>query len=79
MVLLRLAEYAFIFLGILFVVTQVLVPAFMGTALFPLFRHEAKLEAEAMDVNQAIREQDIQNEISKKRESLNKGKGERHV
>jgi hypothetical protein len=46
------AELLLVAAAIALLITQVLVPLFLGKQLFPLFRKQGRLEAELAEVNQ---------------------------
>lgn len=51
-------------LALLFFLTQVMLPAFRGTALFPMFRREGELEKSLSEAKQTIRERGIEKDIA---------------
>jgi hypothetical protein len=69
-----LLEVVVLSLVVLFIGTQILVPAMRGRALFPMFRKEAKIEAEVVEVEQAIHEEELKNIVKSKKRQLNKVK-----
>lgn len=46
-------------------ITQVLIPVFRGTKLFPLFRREEKLRNEIEEANQQLVEKSLEDELEK--------------
>lgn len=65
---------------LLFVVaTQVIAPLWRGTLLFPVVRREARLAAERVRVEQALREKDIELEVQAARERLSRKSEEESV
>lgn len=71
MVILQLFEFVLVFFGILFIVTQMIIPAIRGTASFPMFHKEQKLVNELVDVNQQQREQALEAALKAEKEKLN--------
>lgn len=60
-------------------VTQVVVPLWRGTPLFPILRSERKLEGELEEVHQQKIEADLQERIRRERRELLKSTKERRV
>lgn len=55
-----------------FLATQVIIPAVMGNALFPLFKKAGKLEAELADAHQNIHDAHLEEEVIKLRKEAEK-------
>lgn len=51
-------------LAFLFFVTQIALPAFRGTTLFPMLRREGDLERKLAEAKQTTRERDLQKTVS---------------
>jgi hypothetical protein len=56
-------EFAVVVLLLYFLMSQLIVPAMRGTALFPFFRRERKLKEEILDVQQEIREDALEDQL----------------
>jgi hypothetical protein len=65
---LRLMELIFALIFFWALITQALMPLLRGTKLFPMFKREAKLQSELEDVNQAVREKELEQKIKSTRE-----------
>jgi hypothetical protein len=68
--LLFILETVFLILGIWVVVTQIFFPAIRGTQVFPMFRKEAKLVEELVEVNQKVREKGLEDTIKETKKEL---------
>lgn len=66
-----LFELVAVFLVILFIINQVLIPAFRGTVVFPMFRQQRTLQNIVLEQRQAAIEQDLERAIAKNEEVLN--------
>jgi hypothetical protein len=66
--LLRLIEMVAMFLIIWTGLSQVIVPFFRGTKLFPIFRREEKLEEKLAEANQS----QVENELERKIDQTNR-------
>lgn len=56
----RTIEMSFVFLLVVFVVTQFLIPAIRGTRSLPLFTRERELNDELVSANQEKHEQELE-------------------
>jgi hypothetical protein len=65
---LRLMESVFAIIFFWALITQALMPLIRGTKLFPMFKREAKLQSELEDVNQAVREKELEQKITSTKE-----------
>ncbi len=72
MILLRILEYAFLGVVVILVVTQVVLPLWRGSQLFPFFRRERELEHELQKLKQESIETDLEREIAKTRKDIEK-------
>jgi hypothetical protein len=70
MALLRILEYATGAILLLIAVTQVVIPIFRGTLLFPFFRREHELESLLSQARQQELEFGLQKELKQRREHL---------
>lgn len=70
MIIFRLFELTLLTLGLLFVVTQLLIPALKGTALFPAFRKEGKLKATLVEQRQEYVEQQLEKVVVENEQEL---------
>lgn len=61
---LRYAEYLFFAMALVFLITQVIVPAIRGQRLFPLFGRQRKLEGELAEQTQHNVEAQLEKEIA---------------
>lgn len=61
--LLSILEWAILGVLMLLFVTQIFLPLWRGTPIFPLFSRERKLEAEKDRVKQEVVEDDLEREI----------------
>lgn len=61
--LLLVLEFTTVVLAILLILTQVLLPAYRGQKLFPLFRAQGKLESKLAEVIQEQEEEKVLDEI----------------
>jgi hypothetical protein len=70
---LRILESVGIFLAILVLVTQVIIPLLLGRHLFPLFRNpDRKLEKELAQETSYLAEEDLRRELTKLRRKTRK-------
>jgi len=65
------AEIILILSLAVFILSQVIIPAFQGKALFPLFRKQGRLEMEAAELKQAAVEKELENAIKRQKDSIN--------
>jgi hypothetical protein len=56
-----------------FLVTQLLLPAIRGTAMFPMLRREGKIHREIIDARQQAREEALQAELRAEQSKAKKG------
>ncbi len=70
MYLLRIFEYSFLFLLMLFLVTQVMIPLFRNTALLPFFLKEAEIQKDITEVKQELVEHDLRKELDRLEKEL---------
>ncbi len=63
MLFVKIIESLFIVIGLLFIVTQFLVPVILGRQLFPLFRKTSELETKLAEANQELHDKHLQKEI----------------
>lgn len=75
MIFFRLMEVVIAFLVGMFLITQIIIPAFKGTAFFPYFRKQGKLEAEEISLNQRDVEQALEYKLEQ-RKHVNETEGE---
>lgn len=61
----RIFEVVTIFLLLVGIVTQLIVPAFKGTSYFPLFRKSGKLQADLADAHQEMDDIRLAQEVEK--------------
>lgn len=77
MLLLKALEYAAGLLAILFVVTQVVLPAFRHSPLFPILRRRGELERQLFMLKEeeknAALESEVKSRVSALHKSTNKG------
>ncbi len=66
--LLELLEFAFATLLILSAITQIIVPAFRSTPLFPFFRREKHLASQLERVNEEVLEEALRQKIARRQE-----------
>ncbi len=71
---LKVMEVVFVLLALVLCVTQLIIPAYRGQKLFPLFRRQGKLEEELEDAVQESEEQKVQKKIDKLHNIYNKEK-----
>ena len=76
MLLLRLLIGLIMFGGLYVTVSQIVIPAIKGRALFPIFRKQSELEAKLIDINQTTVENQLQQQVTQKLEQLNTTKGD---
>lgn len=69
--MLSLIELSVLILGGGFLATQILLPLWRGTALFPILRRERKLESDLAQAKQEGVEHEIESEIKKERRNTN--------
>lgn len=62
-----------VFLGWL-ISTQIIVPAMQGRALFSIFRKESKIEAEIVEVEQKLHEEELKKVVKIKKRQLTKSR-----
>lgn len=63
MLLLRLLEFVFVVISLVFVATQVIWPMLRGTQPFPLLRRERRLENEIAAARQKQLEEDLEEKV----------------
>jgi hypothetical protein len=66
-----LMELVAIFLAILFILNQLLIPAVRGTLLFPMFRKEHTLQSVILEQRQKAVEQSLERAIAENEVGLN--------
>ena len=69
-----LMEVVVLVLMLLFIFTQILFAALRGRALFPLLRKENKIEAEIVEVEQKLHEEELKKVVKSKKRQLTKSK-----
>ena len=69
--MLTIVEIVLTFLAVLFIVTQLTIPALRNTSLFPLFRKESRQRAELVALEQSVVEQALDLELQAKRQLIN--------
>lgn len=67
MILLIVFEMLMVSVLVWTLITQISIPIFRGTRLFPMFRKEEKLKNELANINQEILEKNIEQKIKKKK------------
>lgn len=75
--LLRIFEIAVGAIIVILAITQIVIPIFRGTLLFPLFRKEHELESQLSRARQEELEIGLQHELKKRREHIDKLKDEK--
>ena len=73
MIVVYLIEFAAIVGMLIFLGSQIVIPALQGRALFPMFRKSHKLNEELVDVAQTAYEKELENEVKLKKSQLKKG------
>ena len=68
--MIRLIEFAVLFLFVVVVATQVLIPAYMGRRLFPMFRKPADIEQEIADVKEELYEVALEHDLETAKQHL---------
>ena len=68
--MLRTIELSFVFLLVMFVVTQFLIPAIRGTRSLPLFTKERELTDELITVKQQQREKELAETVKEEKGKL---------
>ena len=71
MILLSIFEISFVVIIMWLLITQVSIPVFKGTKLFPLLRKEEKLRDQLTGVKQESVEKDLERKIKKAKEQDN--------
>lgn len=71
MIIFALIELALIFTALWIIITQVIIPAFRGTPVFPMFRRESKLKAVVIEQRQDLVERQIERAIALNEQELN--------
>jgi hypothetical protein len=66
--LIRLVELAGAVIFIWALITQAILPVIRGTKLFPMFKKETRLQSELEDLNQAVREKELEQKIKSTKE-----------
>lgn len=66
-----ITEFVLLFLVVIFVLTQLLMPAIRGTATFPFFRREQRLKEDIFDAQQDLREDRLESMRDELREDAN--------
>lgn len=70
--ILRLIEAAVFLFGAALLITQVIIPLFKGTALFPILRKERReLEKEFTEVATEIEDQELRSDLEEFKRALN--------
>ena len=59
----RVIEIALFVMALMFVLTQIVIPAFRGTLLFPWFRREGALQADLARAKQQKRERELECDV----------------
>jgi len=72
MTLLRIFEIAAGAILVILAFTQIVIPILRGTLLFPLFRREHELESQISRARQEQLEIELQRELEKRREHIDK-------
>ena len=72
--LILVIELVLLFLIFFTLITQVIIPAFKGTLLFPFFRKTAELEVKLAEAHQAEAEAVLVQEVKKARKAVRKVK-----
>jgi hypothetical protein len=73
MIFLKFLEFVVIAFLLFIVVSQIIVPAMMGTRLFPFVRKQGELESKLVDIEQSIKDDELQKKIDEHTKSLNQG------
>lgn len=74
MLLLRILELIALGFFIYGVVTQVIIPLYNNTALFPIFRKQRKLEEEIVNLRQLKLEKELRRQVETERKDLTKNR-----
>lgn len=77
---LRVVEIAGVIFAFVVIITQLVIPAYRGQKLFPIFRTQGKLEAKLAEVVQEDEEEKVLDEIAKriaKTTDSNRSKGKK--
>ena len=61
--LIRVIEIALVFLALVVLMFQVLLPAYMGRRLFPMFRKSAEVEQKIVDVKEELYVDELKEEL----------------
>ncbi len=78
MILVYLFEFLVVGLGIIFAATQIVIPLWRGTPIFPIFRKERKLVKELSEAKGEVREAELVKNIHEERkqaEEIKKASG----
>ena len=68
-----LVDFLIVIFGLLFLITQIILPTSRGTKIFPMFTSkQSKLEAELAAANQTKHEQGIQKKIDQVKNEISK-------
>jgi len=70
--LVKIFEFSIIILAMWLLITQVSIPVFRGTKLFPLFRREEKLRSELEEARQKTLEKKLEKKIREARGDYNR-------
>ena len=74
MLLLRTLELIALGFFIYWVITQMIIPLYNDTALFPFFRKQRKLEDEITDIHQLKLEKTLEQQVEEERKELAKNR-----
>jgi hypothetical protein len=74
--MLVVTEFVVLALIVLFIGTQVLVPAVQGRLLFPMFRKTAELEKELNEAHQELYDVHLADEVNKAHDAVEAAKAE---
>ena len=66
-------EYILMFIGGVFVLTQVIIPVYNDSVMFPMFRRVGKLSSELEQIKFDEQESLLEQKVAQKRSNLNKG------
>jgi hypothetical protein len=74
-IIFRLLEVVMAILAIAFFITQIIIPIWHNTLMFPWFRRQGKLEAEETRLNQKDVEDSLEHKLEQRKQNANKEEG----
>lgn len=72
--MLVVVELVVVFIFVVLIVTQILIPAFKGILLFPMFRSSSKLKSEIIEIEQEKADAKLAEEVAALRKTVKKKK-----